>query len=156
MVYNFTVRKHVSPWRNYIHGDKWSTGYHGQSIAFFDDFRRNSVPWDQLLRSTDIYYASFEQKCIADEVPWVPEYVIFTCVASPQDCFTYTGVDGSTQLWDGFEQFDRRITHIIHCLSPGQFTLERGVQDEVSDLVLPENIVPTPAPPSAADLNDID
>lgn len=26
----------------------------------------------------------------------------------------------------------------------------------MSDLVLPENIVPTPAPPSAADLNDID
>lgn len=35
----------LTVWRNYIRGDKWSTGYQGQEIAWFDDFRRGDVPY---------------------------------------------------------------------------------------------------------------
>lgn len=27
---------------------------------------------------------------IGDQIPWVPKYIIFTCVANPTDCYTFT------------------------------------------------------------------
>lgn len=90
---------------------KWFDGYHGQEYAIIDDFRRQGIKFNHVLRLADRYPYRVQVK--GGYVNWCPKVIIFTCPVHPHDCYQYIDKEGNLQDWDNLDQFIRRIDAII-------------------------------------------
>lgn len=86
---------------------KWFDGYDGQEYVIIDDFRRQGIKFNWMLRLTDRYQIQVQIK--GGFTWWKPKVIIFTCPVNVRECYTYIDKDGEQQEWDNLEQFIRRI-----------------------------------------------
>lgn len=100
-------------WRNIIGGSSWFDGYDGQSIAIFDDLRKSSFRFEDLLRITDVYTERVNVKC--STAIWCPDTIYITCPVPPRELFVTIGDDGERREWDNINQLLRRISRVYHC-----------------------------------------
>lgn len=67
----------------YVHpGDSWFDGYHGQSVALFDDFNGSEFKLSYLLKLLDRYPMQVPIK--GSYVNWVPKHIFITSNKDPQ------------------------------------------------------------------------
>lgn len=86
----------------YIHaGGEWFDGYRGQQVVLFDDFRRDVLPLDLLLRVLDIYPILVPIK--GGFTPWRPTKIYITSNVSPQGWCNY----------DDYPPLQRRLHEIV-------------------------------------------
>lgn len=90
---------------------KWFDGYCGQDYAIIDDFRRQGIRYNHVLRLTDRY--PYQVQIKGGFTTWCPKVIIFTCPADPHDCYSYINKDGDREEWDNLDQFIRRIDDVI-------------------------------------------
>jgi hypothetical protein len=87
---------------------KWFDGYDGHLGVILDDLRRESVPYQYLLRLLDRYPIRVETK--GGTVEWVPEHIIITAPYSAEEIFFGNYRDDTSQLL-------RRITKQVECFA---------------------------------------
>ena len=80
--------------------------YSGQRGVIFDDLRKGSIVWNQLLVLTDRYRTQVNIK--GSICPWLAEIIIITAPVPPEELF----VDENGEKWDDIDQLKRRITKI--------------------------------------------
>ena len=80
--------------------------YNGERGVIFDDIRKGSIVWNTLLTITDRYRTSVNVK--GNRIPWLAETIIFTSPEPFNEVFT-TEKNGERAVWDGLEQFTRRV-----------------------------------------------
>ena len=90
---------------------KWFDGYCGQEYAIIDDFRRQGIRYNHMLRLTDRY--PYQVQIKGGFTTWCPKVIIFTCPVDPSECYTYINKEGDREQWDNLEQFIRRIDEVI-------------------------------------------
>lgn len=66
-----------------MNGKFWFSGYTGQTVAWFDEFRKDLIPWSDLLKALDQYKVGFETKGSSQIFYWIPQYIFITCVGDP-------------------------------------------------------------------------
>ena len=93
----------------------WFNGYYGQPVAIFDDIRSNSLPWNTVLKITDVYQDS-SVPIKGDFIEWHPRAIFFTAPGKPREvfCNRETG-----EPWDRIDQLERRITTIMRFWKEG-------------------------------------
>ena len=80
--------------------------YSGQKGVIFDDLRKGSIVWNQLLVLTDRYRTQVNIK--GSICPWLAEIIIITAPVPPEELF----IDENGEKWDEIDQLKRRITKI--------------------------------------------
>lgn len=92
-------------------GLKWFDGYHGQTVAIFDDFRAKHVAnFAYLLRLLDRYPVTVEIK--GGTVKWTPKIIFITCPTDPDECFRKR----KEHVPEDIAQLHRRISEVF-CIS---------------------------------------
>lgn len=80
--------------------------YTGQSGVIFDDLRKGSIVWNQLLVLCDRYRTQVNIK--GTTCPWLAELIIITAPCKPEELF----VNEQGEEWDDMEQLRRRIREV--------------------------------------------
>ena len=80
--------------------------YSGQKGVIFDDLRKGSIVWNQLLVLTDRYRTQVNIK--GSICPWLAEIIIITAPVPPEELF----IDENGEAWDDIQQLLRRIKKI--------------------------------------------
>lgn len=98
---------HNSYWITHDTDLKWFDGYTGQTYAIIDDFRRQGVKFNWLLRLLDRYPVLVPIK--GSYVRWVPKVIIITCPVGFRQAYQWMDKEENLHDWDGIDQLERRI-----------------------------------------------
>lgn len=126
--------------RNWPHwkampGSKWFDGYHGQKIAWFDDYRFNGSreEFASHLRLTDRYDCRVQIK--GGTANWDPDIIIYTHPKSITDCFS------SVAELEDLGQFKRRVTREFDFGGIGKLQFAELIQPFLVDTGNDERLV---------------
>jgi hypothetical protein len=90
----------------YVHNmssGKWFDGYEGQDDVIFDDMRKDTFKFHELLRLFDRYHMKVEVK--GASVNWCPKRIIVTTCFKPEQMY---------ETREDLQQLMRRIEQVVH------------------------------------------
>ena len=97
----------------------WFDGYNGQPYVILEEVRSSTIPFETMLRITDIYN-DCKVPIKGGFVRWCPTKIYITSSGKPGEVYCRHGGNDERREFDGIEQLYRRITKCI------EFSRKRG------------------------------